>query len=139
MNRLTIIRIFFAFVCLCDIFTLYVFHRLGFPLRYVVLFPVVLVLAFAKYPLYEICFSTINRKYIEYSITGVMCSIAFNIVTGISIIAAITSFGAFAVLKLLALLGIVCFELFFSFCLVVMKSMFVLDISVPSSFGKVSL
>lgn len=138
MNRLTIIRILFAFVCFCDIFTLYVFHGLGFSIRYVVLFPVALVLAFAKYPIYEICFSTINRKYVEHSITGVLCSVAFNIVTGISITVAIFEFGIFAVFKLLALLLIVCFELFFIFCLTVMKSMFVLDISVPSSFGKAS-
>lgn len=139
MNRLTIIRVFFALVCLCDVFTLYVFYRLGFSLGYVVLFPMVLVLALAKYPVYEICFSTINRKYIEYSITGVLCSIAFNAVTGISIVAAITSFGVFSILKISALFVIVCFELFFVFCLVVMKNMFVLDISVPSSFGKVNL
>lgn len=139
MNRLTIIRIFFALVCFSDILTLYIFHGLGFPLRYIILFPTVLVLAFAKYPIYEICFSSINRKYIEQSIMGVLCSIAFNVVTGISVVAAITSFGVFSVLKILALFLIVCLELFFVFCLVVMKSMFVLDISVPSSFGNVNL
>lgn len=138
MNKATINRVFFVLLCLSDLFVVYSFYKLRLVSKYITaLLGIALIIL--KYPIYEVCFAVINRKLVGYSVKSVAVSAIVEVVSGVLILVEFFTLNLSVVLQAKFLTGFITvpMKIFFLFCLVVLKGMLVIDVTVPASIGKI--
>ncbi|KCZ80946.1 hypothetical protein H312_01637 [Anncaliia algerae PRA339] len=134
--KLSINKILLFIVLITDIFVLYVLYKM-IPNHYIIFIFLCLLLTITKYPLYELIFITINRKYCVWSIWSLLFSIIFEVIINTSVFIGFFTgnIGTANIIKFISslfTLGIKCFLMFNIF---VMKNFLLFNVNVPASAG----